>query len=52
MKIHAASRPAIDTGAEAHRWTVEADDYDTAMAEIRAAVPDGFVLLAVQVDRG
>ena len=48
--MHAASRPANDTTAEAHHWTVEADDYDTALDEVRAAVPDGFVLLSVQVD--
>lgn len=51
VKILAASRPSNDTTAEAHHWTVEADDYDTAMTEIRAAVPEGFVLLAVQADR-
>lgn len=51
VKILAASRPANDTTAEAHRWTVEADDYDTALDEARAAVPEGFVLLSVQVDR-
>lgn len=51
MKTHAASRPADDTTAEAHRWTVEADTYDAALAEVHAAVPEGFVLLSVQVER-
>jgi UDP-N-acetylmuramate-alanine ligase len=48
--MHAVSRPADDTTAEAHRWTVEADDYDAALAEVQPAVPDGFVLLSVQVE--
>ncbi len=48
MKIHAASRPADDTTAEAHRWTVETDDYEAGLAEVRMAVPDGWVLLHVQ----
>lgn len=50
--MHASSRPANDTTAQPHTWTVEAADYDTAYAEARAAVPDGWVLLSVQVDRG
>lgn len=51
MKIRAASRPKNDTTAEAHRWTIEADDYDTGLAEVKAAVPEGRVLLWVNVDR-
>jgi hypothetical protein len=49
--MHAASRPTNDTAAEPHRWTVEAADYDAALAEVHAAVPEGFVLLSVQVER-
>lgn len=48
MIIHAASRPANDTSAEPHRWTVEGDDYDALLAEVKAAVPDGWVLLSVR----
>ena len=51
MLIHAASRPRDDPHAEPHRWSVEAADYDAGMAEIRMAVPDGWVLMYVRVDR-
>lgn len=51
VQIHAASRPADDTTAEAHRWTVETDDYEAGMAEVRMAIPEGWVLLHVTVDR-
>ena len=51
VKIYAASRPTNDTTAEAHTWTVETDDYNTGLDEIRAAVPEGFQLLSLQVDR-
>lgn len=51
MKIHAASRPHGDTTADPHRWTIEADTYDAAYAEALAAVPEGWDLLSVQVDR-
>jgi len=33
------------------RWTVEADDYDQGMAQVKAAVPEGHVLLGVRVER-
>lgn len=49
--LHATSRPIDDPDAEPHRWTVEAPDYTAAYAEARAAVPDGWLLLHVQVDR-
>jgi hypothetical protein len=49
VKFQASSRPTGDTTAEAHVWTVEADDYDAALAEARLAVPDGWTLLSVQV---
>lgn len=51
MQIHAARRPKDDTTAEAIHWTVETDDYDAGMAEVRTAVPDGWALLGVPVDR-
>ncbi|MBS45746.1 MAG: hypothetical protein CMH83_21745 [Nocardioides sp.] len=52
VRMHAASRPADDITAEPHRWTVEADTYDDALAEVRGGVPDGWVLLDVCVDCG
>lgn len=51
MILHAASRPADDTTAEAHHWTLEGDDYDTLLAEAKAGVPEGWVLLWVRVER-
>lgn len=51
VKIHASSRLHDDTTAEPHRWTVEGDDYDQLYAEVQAAVPEGWVLLSVQVER-
>lgn len=49
--IHAAHRPKDDTTAEAVHWTVETDDYDAGMEQIKAAVPEGHVLLGVRVER-
>lgn len=51
MQIHAARRLKDDTTAEAVHWTVEADDYEAGMERVRAEVPEGWVLLHVQVDR-
>lgn len=48
MILRARSRPVGDTTADAHEWTVAADDYDDAVTEARQAVPDGWVLLSVQ----
>lgn len=45
--LHAASRPADDTIAEPHRFDVEAATYEDALAQARASVPDGWVLLYV-----
>lgn len=49
--MHAASRPRDDSTAEAHTWDLEGDDYDQLLAEAKASVPDGWVLLHVRVDR-
>lgn len=49
--MHATTRPQDDTDAEPHAWTVEGDDYGPLMAEVRAAVPAGWVLLHVQIAR-
>lgn len=51
IKLHASSRPRDDVDADPHRWTVEAADYDSAYAEAVAALPDGWILLHVQVER-
>lgn len=51
ITVHAASRPVDDYDAEPHRWSVEADDYDAAMAQVHASVPEGWRLLHVRVDR-
>ncbi|WP_183407632.1 hypothetical protein [Nocardioides marmoriginsengisoli] len=50
MILHFASRPAADTTAEAHHWTLEGDDYDTLVGEAKASVPDGWHLLSVRRD--
>lgn len=50
MILHASSRPANDTAAEPHRWTIEGDEYDQLLAEAKAAVPDGWVLLSIRRD--
>lgn len=44
----ARSRPHGDTLADAHEWTVEASDYGAALAEAKAAVPEGWDLISVQ----
>ena len=49
--MHAAMRPADDTAAAAHRWTIEADDYEMAYDEATSTVPESWVFLHVQVDR-
>lgn len=48
MILHAAMRPKGDTAAEQHAWSVEADTYEAAFAEVQLAVPEGWVLLHVQ----
>lgn len=48
MKLLARSRPHNDTAADTHEWVVEADTYEEARDEARAAVPDGWDLLNVQ----
>ena len=51
MKIHASSRPGDDVSAEPHRWSVETDDYEVGMVEVLGAIPEGWQLLHVQVER-
>lgn len=47
----ATSRPAGETSAEARTWTIEAEDYDSALAQARSEVPEGSMMLFVRVDR-
>ncbi|CAB4733144.1 MAG: hypothetical protein F2667_14190 [Actinobacteria bacterium] len=48
MQIHATARALDDQTTEhPHRWTVDAPDYNTGMTEVRAGVPDGWILLHV-----
>lgn len=51
MIMRAASRPTDDYDAEPHRWSVEGDDYDQLYAEVQAAVPEGWRLLHLRVER-
>ncbi|WP_436701843.1 hypothetical protein [Nocardioides sp. BYT-33-1] len=48
MIIHAARRPRTPhdyTGEpEIVRWTVEADDYDAGMEQVRGEIPEGWLL--------
>lgn len=48
MILLARSRPHGDTLADAHEWTVEATDYDAALTEAKASVPEGWNLISVQ----
>jgi hypothetical protein len=46
------TRPAGDSEADSSStWTVEAEDYESAYAEVVARVPAGSVLLHVRVER-
>jgi hypothetical protein len=49
VKLRARSRPKNDTLADAHEWVVEADTYEAGREEAKLAVPEGWVLLSVQV---
>lgn len=49
MKLRARSRVQGDTRADVHEWIVEADTYEAGRDEARQAVPEGWVLLSVQV---
>lgn len=42
MQSHADRSNKADTAAEAVHWTVETDDYDAGMAEVRTTVPEGW----------
>jgi len=53
--LHAARRPRTPHdytgGWEITEWTVEAPDYDTGRAQIKAAVGEDEVLMYVRVER-
>lgn len=51
MHLIATTRPAGDSEAESSTWTVEAEDYESAYAEVVTLVPAGSVLLHVRVER-
>ena len=52
MQLIATTRPAGDSEADpSSTWTVEAEDYESAYAEVVARVPAGSVLLHVRVER-
>lgn len=51
VEMHASTRPAKDTSAEPRLRVVETDAYDTGPDEIRSAVPEGFGLLSLVIDR-
>lgn len=40
-----------DTGAPVTHLEFAGDDYDTLLAEARAAIPDGHVMLWIDVER-
>ena len=50
MLIYASRRIKDDTTAEAIHWTVETDDYNAGMEQIRSEIPEGWVLLGVRVE--
>ena len=51
MQLIATTRPTGDAEAESSTWTVEAEDYESAYAQVVARVPAGSVLLHVRVER-
>ncbi|WP_161605451.1 hypothetical protein [Pimelobacter simplex] len=51
MQIRIAHRLKTDDSAEPTIATLDADDYDTGLAELRAAMPENHVLLWINVDR-
>lgn len=51
VQLIATTRPVGDSEAESSTWTVEAEDYESAYAQVGARVPAGSVLLHVRVER-
>ena len=51
VQLIATTRPVGDSEVESSTWTVEAEDYESAYAEVVARVPAGSVLLHVRVER-
>lgn len=51
VKMTGSYRPADDTMAPADEVTVEGDDYDALLLELRERTPEGHVLLSVRMER-
>ncbi|WP_193665429.1 hypothetical protein [Nocardioides kribbensis] len=51
MKMTGSYRPADDTMAPADEVTVEGDDYDALLLQLRERTPEGHVLLSVRMER-
>ncbi|WP_418061716.1 hypothetical protein [Pimelobacter simplex] len=51
MQIRIAHRLKTDDTAEPTITSLDAEDYDAGLAELRAALPEGHVLLWIDVDR-
>jgi hypothetical protein len=51
VQLIATTRPAGDSETNASTLTVEAEDYQSAYAQVVARVPVGSVLLHVRVER-
>ncbi|GEB12590.1 hypothetical protein GUY44_29010 [Pimelobacter simplex] len=50
MKIRIAHRLRSDPDSEITERSVETEDYDAGLAELRAALPEGHILLWIDVD--
>jgi len=51
VQIRIAHRLKTDDAAEPTIAGVDTEDYDAGLAELRAALPEGHVLLWIDVDR-
>ncbi|UUW88486.1 hypothetical protein [Pimelobacter simplex] len=51
MQIRIAHRLKTEDTNEPTIATLDAEDYDAGLAELRAALPEGHVLLWIDVDR-
>lgn len=51
VKMTGSYRPAADTMAPADEVTVEGDDYDALLLQLRERTPAGQVLLSVRMER-
>lgn len=51
VKMTGSYRPADDTMAPADEVSVEGDDYDALLLQLRERTPEGHVLLSVRMER-